>query len=355
MKTISFASGSIQNTPLLEKVLKSAIKKVDVRKLLDYENPLGMEILRERIAALHGTHINKNNVMVTSSSQQALSIIVASLAKKSSRVFIQEPAYFGILRLIKSYAIPFDNFDSLVKTDARLENGIIYLTSNYHNPTGVSISIETKQKMAEMARKFNMIIIEDNPYDFIYFEKEKPNTIFELAPNNTFYIGGFSKMLAPGLRVGYIIASEDNLKILKQEKINQDIFTSTLGQQVCAEALKHTEYMEKLRSHFKNKRDTALNLLNYYFEGEKDVIWSKPQGGIFILLKIAETISVKKIVEIAKEKFNLILEEDKYYYADQTSRNTIRLNFVQNNDKLMQTGIARLSQAIREVKNEKHW
>lgn len=349
MEKISFATGSLGNNPIIEEALKDALAKVDVKLLLNYESSLGMVEFRKKIAEIYGRSINEDNIMVTSSSQQALAIVVSYLAKDKKKIFIQEPAYFGILRLARNDDIrTFETLDDIKRMEDSLSFSILYLTSNYATLAG-SLTYQEKKKIAELSLKYDMMVIEDNPYDLIHFERKRPGTVFQIAAENTIYVGGFSKVIAPGLRVGYIISSQEIIRKLKSEKINQDIFTPTLGQQICLGILRDPKYLKRLRLYFQAKRDFTLKLLGRYFGKDARFSWKVPQGGIFITIQVAKNIPVEKMIRIAEEKYNLILESDRYNYVDGKSRNTIRINFVQNPVALLQEGISRLRKALEEA------
>lgn len=356
MDKISFASGSLGNVPVLEKVLKQSIAEIDPKLLLGYSDPSGLPELRKQIADLYDSGIAKENIMITSSVQQALGIVFDYLTQERRiEIFVQEPAYFGILRIFRKHQVAkftqFEDFETIEDKLRNSEYGFVYLTSNFHNPTGKTLSSEKKDELAKNATENGLIIVEDNPHDFLYYNGERPDNIFELAPENAIYVSGFSKILGPGLRVGYVIADKKTIAKLKSEKISQDIFTSTLGQQVCVNALRQTEYLEDLRGYFRSKKDLALSCLEEQFVAEEDFVWSRPKGGIFILGQFSDSINGAKIAEIAREKYGLTLEKDKYTYSDGRSRNTTRINFVQNPDDILRKGIMRLYQAFIEVKN----
>ncbi len=353
-KLISFASGSLRNVPVLERVLRQSLSEVNTKMLLGYADPLGLPELRKRVAELHEAGLTKENVMITSSAQQGLALVFEYLeGNGKASTFFQEPAYFGAIRILKkkpsNHLIASSEFKNLESLLVKETPAAIYLTSNFHNPTGISISDGEKIKIAEYAIKHGSVVIEDNPYDLLYYGPQRPSNILSSAPKNTIYVSGFSKVLAPGLRTGYIIADSKTIDEIKSLKITADIFTSTLTQKVCEEALKHPEYLEGLRCHFKQKRDLALATLENYFCEEKEFSYTRPEGGIFILGTFGGSISVEKLRDTALSRHGLILEKDEPSYFNGKSRNTTRINFVQNPDDMLTEGIGRLYNAFKEA------
>jgi 2-aminoadipate transaminase len=343
---ISFATGSLGSVPLLESVIGDALRHVDPGLLLRYGDPMGMPELRHRIARFH-PGVDADQVMVTASAQQGLALVFEHLLGEGCTVLVQQPAYFGALRLLKAHGLAAGTFyEGREVLEGIGTASALYLTSNFQNPTGVSLSAGEKQRIAALAPQFGAVIVEDNPYDLLYYE-EKPTTIRQNAPQSTIYVSGFSKILGPGIRVGYVVADREKLAQLKSRKIDQDLFTSTLGQQLCLAALQ-TDYLDALRAHFKAKRDLALASLEQYLGGA--ATWARPAGGIFLLLSLPAAVPVSKVREIAAARHCLVLEDDRYAYLDGRSRNTLRVNFVQNPDDLLVEGVRRLARTLEEAR-----
>jgi 2-aminoadipate transaminase len=340
---ISFATGSLGSVPILETVIRESLGQIDPAVLLHYGNPLGMWELRQQVARLH-PGIDENEVMIVSSAQQALGLVFDHLLRNGPKVFVQEPAYFGTLRLLRKHRAEATVFETFADLQERLgEADIVYLTSNFHNPTGYSLALDDKQQLADWARGGG-IVIEDNPHDQLYYE-QKPTTIRELAPQHTFYIGGFSKILGPGIRVSYLVTDAEKLGKLKSGKIDADLFTSTLGQQLCTATLQR-DFLDALRAHFKAKRDLALASLK---EHVRDLAsWNEPAGGIYLLLSLPASVSLTRVLEFATHN-GLVLEDDRYTYLDGGSRNTTRINFVQNPEPILVEGIRKLARTLEEA------
>ncbi len=350
MEKINLGGGSLGDNPILTSVLERSLESINTAMLMDYAHPLGMIELRQEIAMMHST--SPNNILITSSAQQALSLVLSLI--ESSDVFsgkmisFKEPAYMGFLRLIKKKLIqknPLASFEESLKLE---DFGILYLTSNFHNSTGESLSDLQKILIAEKAVIDRGLVIEDNPFDLLYFNKRQPSTIFGLAPGNTIYIGSLSKVLAPGLRVGYILASDENVRRIQPEKEDFDWFTSTLSQQICVNSLKQN-YLDSLREYFKAKRDFALSTLEKYFMKE-GISWNIPEGGIFIRIEF-NGVDSQELMQTAQERYNLCLEMDSHNYSNGKFRNSTRINFAQNPAEVTEEGIKRLHECFQYLRS----
>jgi len=346
MKEISFAGGSAGKENILLEVLESSLKKINAEKILEYGCPAGMEELREEIAGMYGT--TKDNVLITSGGQQALNIVFEYIAEEGQKILLQQPCFFGVIRTLKKIGAEVEVFEDNSKLEEILEktdSKTVYLSSNFQNPNGECISDELKERIGKIAEEGGIRIIEDNPYDFIYYDNNERERI-----KGAIHLSGFSKILAPGVRVGYLLADEETIRELKKKKIDRDLFTSTLCQEICLNALKKKEYLGGLRDCYKKKRDGAVSALEEYFGDE--IEYSRPEGGIFIQIGFPEKIKTEKLIEVAREKYNLILESDRHSYFDGKSRNTLRINFVRNSVADTEEGIKRFYQCMGEVCNE---
>ncbi len=356
MHKIDFATGSLGKVPLIENFLKDIISRTDINNLLNYSHPQGFFKLRRQIANLYGDNFTEENVLITSSAQQALRVVFRNFENKGmSKILLQEPAFFGVVRILKDIKnLSIESFENEKTLRLRADNkkpDVVYLTSNFQNPTGESISDVAKDYLGKVANERNLIIVEDNPYNFLYYDDEFPNNILDRAPANTIHIGSFSKILAPGLRIGYMIAKKEFINDILPLKYTDDISTSSLSQQICQSALDNMIIFKELRDHFKKKRDLALSTLQKFFNDNEDFEWSSPNGGVFIQCRFANEINVSDLVKIAYSKYNLRLQEDKQTYYDGNTRNTTRINFVSNTDEDLIEGIRRLSMASKEARH----
>lgn len=347
MAQLNLASGSLGQSSVLEKILTKALRGINPRDLLNYGDTLGLAELREVLAGLHGGKVHQENILITSSGQQSLFLITEAFLTKRI-IYLQSPTFMGMLRAVRNLNVITFEDNCLPQNYEVGPHTAFYLTSNFQNPSALSLEFWKKQKLAEIAQK-GSLVIEDNPYDHLYYT-EKPTTILSISMDNVIYTCTFSKVLAPGLRLGYVVAEADKIAELKSRKITQDLFTSTLSQHVVLACLKEPEYLCELRAEFKKKLDLALVLLEFYFQDEEMVSWTRPDGSIFILLTLDEKISAAGVLKRARDK-DLMLEEDRYLYRDGKSRNTIRLNFVENSQENLEEATELLSEAIKEEKD----
>ncbi|MFH1173611.1 MAG: PLP-dependent aminotransferase family protein [archaeon] len=334
MNDISFGTGSLGRNALLEEVLRKSLQGICPEEILDYGDPLGLPVLRAYVANVHGTTLD--HVLIASSAQQALNMIMQ--AEMPRKLLIQEPAFFGLLRIAKKTygtTVP-STMDHLVEK-LMVQPDLVYINSNFYAPSGVSVP----QKIKDALAKSGALIVEDNPQDQLYYE-QKPTTIFDKNKHG-YYVSGFSKTLSPGLRIAYILSSPERISRLKSTKITEDIFTSTLAQNVCLNAL-HQDYLGALRHAFREKRDLAMQLFHTAFpENAFHIVL--PEGGIFLALQHTR---MKDIIAAAKD-YGLLLEDDRFTYLDGKSRNVTRINFVQNSDAVLEEGVRRLKQAYEHV------
>jgi 2-aminoadipate transaminase len=364
---ISFTSGSLGSIPFLERILQDALSRVDVHALLHYGDAKGEQLLREHIIKLHFPHLTAESVRVTSSGQQAINLVFDFLLEDPNRkhAILQAPSFFGAIRSAKEWkskGIHCYQFENVSQIEEIVKNNpkgscVVYLTSNFAQPSGYSLSITDKQSLAQLAKDYDCVIIEDNPYDLIHFGNFKPSTIFELAPDHVIYLGGFSKILGPGLRIGYIIGTKlISHRRLHSLKITNDLFTSTLSQQTCIEVFNNHRdlLLQDLRSFMRSKRDLALKTLETLFQkAKKDGIidWSVPEGGVFlnIVFKKIGKDQMDLLFKEAKENFHLELEGNQFHYLEQLPVFDTRINFVLNEDKKLIEGLERLAAVCKKI------
>lgn len=370
---ISFAGGLPAPDVFPIEKFKEACDTVlseDGERALQYGTTEGYQPLREMIAqnaTKYGIQISADNVLITSGSQQALDLLGRIFINRGDRVLAESPTYLGALQAWNAYGvkyvtIPFD--ENGMQTDlleSRLRMGIkfMYVLPNFQNPTGVTLSLERRKQLIEMADAYGVPIVEDDPYGQLRYEGEHLPPVVVLddemraqeAPvysGNVIYISTFSKILAPGLRLAWVVAPTEVIKKLVQAKQGCDLHTSTLNQYIAYEVA-HTDWMKShiklIRKTYKERRDIMLeSLAEYMPEG---IQWTHPKGGLFLWVTLPECINTMSIFNVAVEE-KVAFVPGAPFYPLGGGDNTMRLNFSNTKPALIPEGIQRLAKVIKK-------
>jgi 2-aminoadipate transaminase len=335
---------------------------------LQYGATEGIYPLREMItrhALRYGIQITPENVMVTSGSQQALDLIGKIFINRGDRILVESPTYLGALQAWNAYgaeyiAIPSDDngmiTDELEKA-LRCGPKFIYVLPNFQNPTGATMSLERRKKLVELADRYGVPIIEDDPYGQLRFEGEHLPAVEVLdsrtrAANgcysgNVIYLSTFSKLLAPGLRLAWVVAPPEVISKMVQAKQGADLHTSTFNQMVAYEVA-HKGFLDKhviiIRQTYQERRDVMLDALEEHMP--EGVHWNHPQGGLFLWATLPESINTAELLLSAvKEKVAFVPGGS--FHPCGGGTNTMRLNFSYSKPELINEGIARLGRVIK--------
>jgi 2-aminoadipate transaminase len=340
---------------------------------LQYGASEGYEPLREMIArhiARYGIEAKAGNVLITSGSQQALDLIGKLMINGGDRVVVEAPTYLGALQAFSIYGaeyitVPSDR-DGL-RTDlleARLRSGpkFMYVLPNFQNPGGTTISEERRHELVRLADKYGVPIIEDDPYGQLRYEGEHltPLVVMDrenLAADpgyslgNVIYLSTFSKTLAPGLRLGWIVAPAEVIAKLVQLKQGGDLHTSTFVQLVAYEVARDgflDEHVKTIRRIYRERRDVMLEALER--ECPPEVTWTRPQGGLFLWVELPEGMDAHKLFAAALEENVAFVAGDCFYATNGVSeeaRRHMRLNFSAMQPEKIREGIRRLGVAMK--------
>ncbi len=338
---------------------------------LQYSPTEGYLPLREMIAEwLSSANIcvSAENVMITSGSQQALSLIGALLINPGDHVLVEQPTYLGALQAFAAYQASYIGVradeDGVCVDDlpAALRHGpkFMYILPNFQNPAGVTISAERRVRLVELAQQQGVPVVEDDPYGRLRFEGEPLKSLVtvdaELAGNNgdcytgnVIYLSTFSKTLAPGLRTAWVVASPDIIHKLVQLKQGADLHTSTFNQMVIYEVAKDgfiNDHINKLRTVYSKRRDTMLAALDQYMPPE--VRWTHPSGGLFLWMHLPEGTDVRALFEEAVRR-NVAFVPGNAFFTTPDPPPTARLNFSCMPEEAIVEGIRRLSEAIKDM------
>ena len=343
------------------------------RQALQYGATEGYEPLREMIArhtARYGVKARAENVLITSGSQQALDLIGKLLINPGDRVLVEAPTYLGALQAFSVYgaeyvSVPSDN-DGLrtdqLEASLRLGPKFMYVLPNFQNPGGTTFAGGRRHELVLLSERYGIPIVEDDPYGQLRYEGEHLTPLITLdrqnmcgddgySTGNVIYLSTFSKTLAPGLRLGWIVAPPDVIAKLVQIKQGADLHTSTFTQMVAYEVARDNfldDHIKVIRKVYGERRNVMLEALEEFFPPE--VGWTHPQGGLFLWVTLSEGMDCNRVFEAAIKENVAFVPGDSFYggngFADEGRRH-FRLNFSNAEPEQIREGIRRLSVAIR--------
>lgn len=335
---------------------------------LQYGATEGVKPLREMIARHSvriGLNVSTDNILITSGSQQALDLLGKIFINRGDRILVESPTYLGALQAWNAYGaeyVPVPSDENGMNTDA-LEEALrtgpkfIYCLPNFQNPTGSTLPLERRQKLVELADRYGVPIIEDDPYGQLRYEGEHLPSVAVMDgrirskdsfySGNVIYLSTFSKILAPGLRLAWVIAPPEVIRKLTQAKQGADLHTSTFTQAVTYEVGKGgfiDQHVKTINAVYTERRNVMLDALDEYMPA--GVHWTHPQGGLFLWVKLPEELNSQEIFTTAVEQ-KVAFVPGGSFFACGGGQNTMRLNFSFCKPEIIVEGIHRLSNAIK--------
>jgi 2-aminoadipate transaminase len=354
-EVISFAGGLPSPATFPVERLRAAC--VDVltsapAPALQYGPTEGYLPLREWVAERY--KVSAANVLITTGSQQGLDLLGKVLADPGSRVLVETPTYLGALQAFSLSEPQFASVDSdddgLVPEalTAELMRGarFLYCLPNFQNPTGRRLPIARRQQLARLAGDAGLLLLEDDPYGALSYRGEQFPTLLSMNPSGVVHMGSFSKVLAPGLRVGYLIAPETLHRKLVQAKQAADLHTPSFNQRIVHEVVKTgflDEHIPQIRALYGAQCRTMLDAMREHFP--QGIEWNEPEGGMFIWVKLPAHVDATALLEKAIAA-NVAFVPGAPFYANEPEKNTLRLSFVTVPKERIIEGIARLGQLI---------
>jgi 2-aminoadipate transaminase len=309
--------------------------------------------------------VTVENVLVTTGSQQALDLIGKVFLNPGDHVVVERPTYLGALQAWNAYQAEYVSVDvdregmRIAELVAALRSGpkFIYALPNFQNPTGATLSLERRRELVRLADEYGVPILEDDPYGQLRYEGEHIAPLVALDAEyrglaaagytgNVLYLSTFSKTLAPGLRLGWIIGPADVIQRLAQAKQGTDLHTSSFVQRVAYEVARSgflDHHVRILRPAYKARRDAMLAAMSREFPA--GVTWTKPAGGLFIWAELPPSIDTTVLLQEALDEKVAFVPGDAFH-ADGTGHNTMRLNFTNTTERQIAEGIARLGRVI---------
>jgi 2-aminoadipate transaminase len=363
---ISFAGGlpSPKTFPIAEFAAASErVLREDGKAALQYASSEGFAPLREHVAASLPWNVDPNQVLITTGSQQGLDLVAKVLVDEGSRIMVETPTYLGALQAftpMEPTVVSVGSDEQGVDIDdlqAKMGTGVdaarfLYVLPNFQNPTGRSMSEARRAALVERAAALNLPLIEDNPYGDLWFDAPPPAPLTARNPEGCIYLGSFSKVLAPGLRLGYIVAPASVYPKLLQAKQAADLHTPGYNQRMVAEVIKDgflDRHVPTIRALYKSQCEAMLAALEKEMAG-LDVQWNRPDGGMFLWVRLPEGISAIELLPKAVEA-GVAFVPGAAFYADAADPRTLRLSFVTASEEQIRIGIAALAKAIRQSLN----
>jgi 2-aminoadipate transaminase len=335
---------------------------------LQYGPTEGLKELREQIVevmAVEGASARVDDVMVTTGGQQAIELSISTFVDPGDVVLAEGPTYPGAVPVFTKYQakvehIPMDDDGLRVdlleeRLDHLASQGIrpklLYTIPSFQNPGGVTMSRERRERVVQIAHERELLIVEDNPYSQIRFEGEPLPTLWELdnGAGWVLYLSTFSKILAPGMRVGWVAAPAPVLRKMNMGKQSADLCSSTISQRFVVEYLRTYDWrgqVERLNDIYRGRRDAMLRALEEELPAE--ATWSRPQGGLFVWATLPDFIDTSELLALATDKYEVAFVPGRAAFLDGRGQNSLRLNFSGVNEATISEGIERLGNAVND-------
>ena len=311
-----------------------------------------------------GAYKDDDQVIIMTGANQGIDLTAKALINKGDKIIVESPSFIGSLNAFRTYetelvgvkveedGMNMEDLEEALKSNDNVK--MIYTIPTFQNPTGTTMSQAKRKKLIELANKYDVLVLEDNPYGDLRFKGEDLPTLKSLdTEGRVIYAGSFSKILSPGMRLGYIIGAPailEKIEILKQ--VN-DVHTPVLTQLMCVEFMKKYDidkYIEKNCELYGKKCQVLLDAMEKYFPKGK-VRWTVPDGGIFLWCECPELTDISPVVEKALEKKVAIVPGSNFAIDIHAPSNMFRLNYSSATPEKIEEGVKRLGEALTEILN----
>ena len=365
---ISFAGGlpapeTFPKSELIE-IVKQVIEE-DGDKALQYGSTEGDDRLRELIAENYneeGFKITKENICVTTASQQGLDLLGKIFVNRGDKVLVGLPSYLGGIQAFNAYGaeligIKFDEYgmrsDKLEEILAELKTKgekpkFIYIIPDFQNPAGITMPEFRRKEIIDIVKKYEVLIVEDSPYKQIRFEGEDQKSLFALdGDGNVINLGTFSKIFVPGFRIGWVIAHTEIVDKFVLAKQGTDLCTSPFVQKISAKYIEQGYFAKNLKKtiqNYKEKKEVMIKAFEKYMP--EGVTWTNPDGGLFLFVTLPEYMDAEKLFPKAIEK-KVAFVIGSVFHCDGSGKNTMRINFSYVNKEQNLEGVKRLAEVIK--------
>lgn len=326
--------------------------------VLNYGDQQGFGLLRDLIAqrmGALGATVSSDNVLVTAGSTQGIDLACKILLDPGDVVIVERPTFLGALETFASYearviGVPVDNegmdveaLEAILAAEPRAK--FIYTIPTFQNPTGTTMTIERRHRMIELARRYDVNVVEDDPYVELRYDGE-PVLPLRALDDRVIYLGTFSKTIAPGIRTGWAVAPPETLRLLLAAREIADISNDRITQRTVYHAAARglDASIANARALYRRRRDAMLAALAEFMP--EDARWSNPEGGFFVWITLSESIDVNTFAAHAAT-FGTVVFPGDWFYHERDVTNTIRLSFSTVTEDRIREGVRRLAEALR--------
>jgi 2-aminoadipate transaminase len=368
-EVISLAGGLPDTSTFPAESLAAILSKLaaaDSARALQYAPTEGMAAVGEAIAtvmAAEGMHVDPEDVLVTTGGQQVIDLVCKTLVDPGDVIVAEAPTYPGAVPAFSAYQadvvqIAMDDdgmrVDELEETLERLEREgrrpkFIYTIPTFQNPGGVTMSLPRRKRLVEVARSRELLVLEDNPYGMLRYEGDPLPTLRSLDGGDfVIYLGTFSKILSPGIRLGWAVAPGPVLEKMNLGKQASDLCSSSLSQLFVAAYFAEGRwegYIESLRDLYRRRRDTMLDALAEHLPREAS--WTRPAGGLFIWATLPDYIDTTDLLALGLSR-NVAFVPGRAAYLDGRGGSSMRLNFSGVNEEAIREGVRRIGEVVRD-------
>lgn len=360
---IYFGDGAPDRSMIPVERMREASHQVwseDAPACLGYGDQQGYAPLRELIAQRmqpHGVQADPANILVTSGSSQAIDLCCRVFLDPGDAIIVEDPTFLGATEIFRAYGakiatVATDDhgmrMDALeIALQANPNTKFIYTIPTFQNPTGTTMPLERRQRLVDLARQYNVAILEDDPYVELRYGGDPVPAVASLDAN-VIYLGTFSKTIAPGIRTGWTVAPPEVHRLLLANREVADISNDRITMRAVHLAAEGflTEHVQSTLPFYRSRRDAMLQALEAYMPDS--VSWSRPEGGFFVWITLPETIDTQALSTQAADD-GVIYFPGKWFFPNEDQNNTLRLSFSTVPEARIQEGIKRLANTIRAV------
>ncbi|MDC3417117.1 PLP-dependent aminotransferase family protein [Aquibacillus salsiterrae] len=365
---ISFAGGLPDEELFPVEAVQQAFSKAigSGNKALQYGETEGVSELREHLAhrmAEKGIHRSSDNILVTSGSQQAIDLFSRIMFNPGDIVLTENPTYLAALQVFESYEVDVVAVDSddegMLEADleekiTQLKPKCIYVVPTFSNPGGKVWSLERRKKLLEMAKKYHVVIFEDDPYGDIQFDQETTPPPIASMDDNQFvlYTSTFSKTVVPAMRIGWIVGPHQIIRLMAQAKQASDLHTNSISQHALVHLLNDFDldgHIQTIRNTYHERMLVMKGLLDEV--KIDDLTYLTPKGGMFFWVNMPKHINTTELLTTAVDQGVAFVPGAPFYVSD-PEQNTMRLNFTNATPDLIQLGMERLVKVINQHQYE---